>query len=589
MAKSTIATIRGTMITPGVSKNNRLYTKENIGRMVTRAQARLNDPNAIPISMRTHHGAGDNSLLTVGRITNISQAPDGSATYEAKLYNTQAGRDMATLLGAGSEPAALKNTSIYGYWVGQPTRAKHNGESVETAEDLEVDFLDFTGSPGVAGSQVNTVTMESTADGRHVIRESIEGIIEMDDEQTVVNHIYLDGKQLSEAVLDAAERYRNRDLVDESELHVWERTFSTKQRKQMAAAGQAMPGGRYPIANKSDLRNAIRAVGRGSGSHDDIRRHIIKRAKALGLSNLIPPGWTASGTRKENVMATDQIGEHYIQVCVGNIDGDMLKVCADNLHPDVLKDAIKKAGKLINQIVGQDGTDLGQADEDDMVTDTDDIDWKVITCTPDGDDYSSDQLDDMADGGTISGESVSRIRRNMREARKPPANTTKESTVDDTNKAAVQAAPGLSEADMTKLAALIGTAVKEAMAGDMTNAATKGKAKNKKNKPSDTSDNGPANGESAKGTDAVKESGITAAELEKKLAETREAAIAEMREQLIKENGTPTRKGYRRVQENEDDAPLAGDELWEKRHEVWGSVAPALFASANQLIPTASA
>lgn len=70
-----------------------------------------------------------------------------------------------------------------------------------------------------------------------------------------------------------------------------ERAYSADDRKRMAASGEAMPDGSYPIGNKADLQNAIHAVGRGSGSHDAIRRHIIKRAKALGASDMIPPDW----------------------------------------------------------------------------------------------------------------------------------------------------------------------------------------------------------------------------------------------------------------------------------------------------------
>lgn len=56
--------------------------------------------------------------------------------------------------------------------------------------------------------------------------------------------------------------------------------------------GNALPGGRFPINNKQDLLNAIRAVGRAKNP-DAVKRFIIKRAKALGLSNLIPSSWTS--------------------------------------------------------------------------------------------------------------------------------------------------------------------------------------------------------------------------------------------------------------------------------------------------------
>jgi HK97 family phage prohead protease len=56
----------------------------------------------------------------------------------------------------------------------------------------------------------------------------------------------------------------------------------------------------------TDLGKAIQAVGRGGASHDAIRRHIIKRARALGMSDRIPDNWAADGSLKgENAMSSD--------------------------------------------------------------------------------------------------------------------------------------------------------------------------------------------------------------------------------------------------------------------------------------------
>jgi hypothetical protein len=68
------------------------------------------------------------------------------------------------------------------------------------------------------------------------------------------------------------------------------RKFSSKQREEMAASGQAMPDGSYPIANRTDLMNAIRSWGRG-GADPKVKAHIKRRAKALGASDMIPENW----------------------------------------------------------------------------------------------------------------------------------------------------------------------------------------------------------------------------------------------------------------------------------------------------------
>ena len=72
------------------------------------------------------------------------------------------------------------------------------------------------------------------------------------------------------------------------------------QGKAMRAPGQARPG-RFPIANRGDLQNAIRAVGRVSGGEPErakVRRFIIKRARELQLQDLIPGTWAADGSLK---------------------------------------------------------------------------------------------------------------------------------------------------------------------------------------------------------------------------------------------------------------------------------------------------
>jgi HK97 family phage prohead protease len=52
----------------------------------------------------------------------------------------------------------------------------------------------------------------------------------------------------------------------------------------------------YPCADQEDLRRAIRAVGRGSASHNTIRKWLIGRAKLMGLSSLIPSNWASDGS-----------------------------------------------------------------------------------------------------------------------------------------------------------------------------------------------------------------------------------------------------------------------------------------------------
>jgi hypothetical protein len=79
------------------------------------------------------------------------------------------------------------------------------------------------------------------------------------------------------------------DLVQVEEL-VEKRTFSADERADAADAGQAMPDGSYPIKNVEDLKNAIQAYGRAKDPAA-VKRHIIRRARALNAVNQLPEGW----------------------------------------------------------------------------------------------------------------------------------------------------------------------------------------------------------------------------------------------------------------------------------------------------------
>lgn len=68
------------------------------------------------------------------------------------------------------------------------------------------------------------------------------------------------------------------------------RDVSGPEREKLAKQDKALPDGSFPIANASDLRNAIKAVGRAK-DQAAAKAHIKRRAKALGLSDLIPEGW----------------------------------------------------------------------------------------------------------------------------------------------------------------------------------------------------------------------------------------------------------------------------------------------------------
>jgi hypothetical protein len=69
--------------------------------------------------------------------------------------------------------------------------------------------------------------------------------------------------------------------------------FISRERRQMLAKeGKALPDGSYPITNVDSLKDSIQAYGRSKpGKRAAVRRHIMKRARALDKSDLIPDKW----------------------------------------------------------------------------------------------------------------------------------------------------------------------------------------------------------------------------------------------------------------------------------------------------------
>jgi len=83
-------------------------------------------------------------------------------------------------------------------------------------------------------------------------------------------------------------------------------TPTAMERRSLAKMGIAMPDGSYYIRNSGELSDAIKAVGRSTPNEgqtaeerrNEIRRHCIKRARALHLENMIPDTWNSDGSLK---------------------------------------------------------------------------------------------------------------------------------------------------------------------------------------------------------------------------------------------------------------------------------------------------
>ena len=122
-------------------------------------------------------------------------------------------------------------------------------------------------------------------EGYFLFPEEEEGFDELETELTKE----LDGLGVNyriEGVFESRAQQSTRIKLFE-EYFLSEREYSSAQREAMADSGEALPDGSYPIADREDLENAIKAYGRAK-NQAAAAKHIAKRARALGLADLIP-------------------------------------------------------------------------------------------------------------------------------------------------------------------------------------------------------------------------------------------------------------------------------------------------------------
>ena len=96
---------------------------------------------------------------------------------------------------------------------------------------------------------------------------------------------------------DIDRHIEGKSIASETEMKA---DYSDAERADMADAGQAMPGGGFPIKTVADLKNAIQAFGRAKDPAS-AKAHIKARAAALGREDLIPENWKAVEGETEKV------------------------------------------------------------------------------------------------------------------------------------------------------------------------------------------------------------------------------------------------------------------------------------------------
>jgi hypothetical protein len=101
---------------------------------------------------------------------------------------------------------------------------------------------------------------------------------------------------------ELANRVYSQDTAGYDELGYMPRQL----RERLAKEGKALPDGSYPIRDVNELRAAISGYGRSKpGKRAAVRKHIMKRARALGKYELVPEKWKSASIVDEEVAIPD--------------------------------------------------------------------------------------------------------------------------------------------------------------------------------------------------------------------------------------------------------------------------------------------
>jgi HK97 family phage prohead protease len=101
----------------------------------------------------------------------------------------------------------------------------------------------------------------------------------------------IDGKGVSYDLASVTEQARDALTTATAALEAeTKRDYSTTTRDSYAGKGWALPDGSFPIRDKGDLDNAIKAYGRAKDK-PAAKAHIVKRARALKATAMLPEGW----------------------------------------------------------------------------------------------------------------------------------------------------------------------------------------------------------------------------------------------------------------------------------------------------------
>ena len=166
----------------------------------------------------------------------------------------------------------------------------------------EMMLIDFNDAAEIAVKSIegNVVAVEPDVfEGFDAYAVEIDGL----DGKSYDVFVSLDGEVLG---YDKYEEEDAEAIEAEAAEIALKRAFTPEQRERMAEEGTALPDGSYPISTREDLSNAIQAYGRAKDKAA-AKRHIMKRARALGAESMIPANWVASEKTDGDVLEKAEV------------------------------------------------------------------------------------------------------------------------------------------------------------------------------------------------------------------------------------------------------------------------------------------
>lgn len=329
----------------------------------------------------------DIKYLALGEITKTYRQPDGSVIVEGRLGGETLDLDGQRLSKEWLDGAVPK-------WASRGNiRAMHQpiaaGKALQT-EDRGADwFLTAKIVDPIEAMKceqgIYTGWSVGVKNGGWVVtKDAPNGLINKGDivEVSLADNPCDPANSLNLVSKTAVAELTDEDLEKALEPDVVKRDFTAADRKRMAGEGKAMPDGSFPIANEEDLHNAVRLAGHAKNPAA-AKKHIIERARAMGLTSALPDDWKADSRK----MAFEEI-----VVSVAE-DAELLQLLRKIVNPETEKSAQNPAedDSVAPAVENADCEDENEPEDTGAPTDAeakDDVSYKAAspcTCGPDCD------------------------------------------------------------------------------------------------------------------------------------------------------------------------------------------------------------